>query len=102
MGYIFGRNTILGQAIPEKETDKDVGDERVTDIFTDMIANFARNGNLSIPPGENSRFGKLVPDFSDKSDSFVSITSSPQVSDDFRYKTKNCSFLKKEKIKFLL
>ncbi|XP_050455597.1 carboxylesterase 1D-like [Cataglyphis hispanica] len=90
LGYIFNRNTITGKRISDSE-EPDEMDENVTEIFTDMIANFARSGNLSVPTTNVLRSNgtawipNIIPKFSDKTNSFVSIRTNPKNMNNFRY-----------------
>lgn len=87
LGFIFNRNTITGEKVNDSE-EPDEADERVTDIFTDMIANFARSGTLNPPTNVYSNDSTWVPDiiprFSDDTNSFVSITTTPKSMNNFR------------------
>ncbi|XP_011882207.1 PREDICTED: carboxylesterase 1E [Vollenhovia emeryi] len=87
LGFIFGRNTITGEKVSEDE-ESDEADKRVTDIFTDMIANFARNGMLgatNVRTNDSTWMPDIIPSFSDNANSFVSITTSPKNMNNFRY-----------------
>lgn len=69
--------------------EPDEADERVTDIFTDMIANFARNGTFSVPTtnvqsNDSTWMSNVVPTFSDDTNPFVSITTAPKSMNNFR------------------
>lgn len=88
LGFIFNRNTITGEKISDSGKS-DEADERVTDIFTDMIANFARSGTLSAPTtnvqsNDSTWMSNIVPKFSDDTNSFVSITTAPKSMNNFR------------------
>ncbi|XP_014481902.1 PREDICTED: liver carboxylesterase 1-like [Dinoponera quadriceps] len=86
LAYIFGQNTITGEEISENE-EPDEADERVTEIFTDMIANFARSGTLNVPTAssKSSWFPDVIPTFSNGTNPFVSITTFPKTMSNFRY-----------------
>lgn len=91
LGFIFNRNTITGEKISDSE-EPDEADERVTDIFTDMIANFARSGTLganvqstNVKSDDSTwKLPDIVPKFSDDTNSFVSITTAPKIMNNFR------------------
>lgn len=59
----------------ENLTDEDV---KVRDFFTQMIADFARNGKISV---DNVN----LPSFSSKDNNFVQVTAKPKVANNFRY-----------------
>lgn len=86
LGFIFGRNTITGEKVGDGG-ELNEADMRVTDIFTDMIANFARSGTLNVPTNVQSNdstwMSNIVPKFSDKN-SFISITTAPKSMNNFR------------------
>jgi len=85
LGYIFNRNTITGDKISDNDAlDRD--DEHVIEIFTDMIANFARNGTLNILTNDSTWLSGMIPKFSDDTNSFISITAAPKTINNFRYK----------------
>ncbi|EFN90036.1 Liver carboxylesterase 1 [Harpegnathos saltator] len=86
LGYVFGPNTITGESMGKNDEEPDEADERVTEIFTDMIANFARSGTVNIP-AVSSRGAMLdeIPTYSSDTNSFVSITTAPQSMRNFRY-----------------
>ncbi|XP_011160598.1 cocaine esterase [Solenopsis invicta] len=87
LGFIFNRNTITGERVRDSK-ELDEADERVTDIFTDMIANFARSGTISVSPtSSNDSVWRpdIIPTFSGDTNSFVSITTSPKRMNNFRY-----------------
>lgn len=77
MSYIFEARKLDGSPIDEEEnlTEEDV---KVRDIFTQMIADFARNGKISVD-------NKNVPPFSSKDNNFLQVSSTPKVSNNFRY-----------------
>ncbi|KAG7205466.1 hypothetical protein KM043_007453 [Ampulex compressa] len=87
LGYVFDRNTINGEKIPDANEKLDMDDERVTEVFTDMIASFARSGE----PGAFSTFGNgswlsgIAPTFSGDTNPFISITTTPRIMTNFRY-----------------
>jgi len=88
LGFIFNRNTITGEKVTDSR-ELDEADERVTDIFTDIIANFARNGTLSksttsVPSNDSTWMSGIIPKFSDDTNSFVSITTVPKSMNNFR------------------
>nr|XP_012231334.1 PREDICTED: liver carboxylesterase 2 isoform X1 [Linepithema humile]XP_012231335.1 PREDICTED: liver carboxylesterase 2 isoform X2 [Linepithema humile] len=92
LGFVFNRNTITGEKVADSDKP-DESDERVTETFTNMIANFARSGTLSAPTGNirsnntsNSTWmPDIIPQFSDDTNSFVSITTTLQSKTNFRY-----------------
>ncbi|XP_012539857.1 pyrethroid hydrolase Ces2a [Monomorium pharaonis] len=89
LGFIFNRNTITGEKVNDNG-EPDEADEHVTDIFTDMIANFARSGTISVPTGNVRSNGStwipdIIPQFSSDTNSFVSITTTPKNMNNFRY-----------------
>lgn len=84
LGFIFNRNTITGEKVSDSGEPDEV-DENVTEIFTDMIANFARSGTLSVPTTNDSAWmPDIIPKFSDKTNSFISITTDPKSMNNFR------------------
>lgn len=88
LGFIFNRNTITGERISDNDKLDEV-DENVTEIFTDMIANFARSGTLSVSTTNVQSNGSawmsdIIPKFSDKTNSFISITTDPKSMNNFR------------------
>lgn len=88
LGFIFNRNTIIGERINDND-ESDEMDKNVTEIFTDMIANFARSGTLSVPTMNVRSNGSawmpdIIPKFSDKTNSFISITTNPKSMNNFR------------------
>ncbi|XP_046742892.1 pyrethroid hydrolase Ces2a isoform X2 [Diprion similis] len=96
LGYIFGRNSIIGERLTDDDINAepvDPEDAEVTDVFTEMIANFARSGELSVPsakpefPGGNLT---KIPSFTGgkdpaKTNPFISVTSKPRLMENFRY-----------------
>ncbi|KAG5346414.1 EST1E Carboxylesterase, partial [Acromyrmex charruanus] len=89
LGFIFNRNTITGEKVSDGRK-LDEADERVTNIFTDMIANFARNGTINtsitnVRSNDSSWVPDIIPRFSDDTNSFVSITTAPKIMNNFRY-----------------
>ncbi|EZA50950.1 Neuroligin-4, X-linked [Ooceraea biroi] len=88
LGFIFNRNTITGDKISDSGVP-DPEDERVTEIFTDMIANFARSGTVSVPTSARPTDGAWIPEiaskFTDDTNSFVSISAAPKSMNNFRY-----------------
>ncbi|XP_046424006.1 pyrethroid hydrolase Ces2a isoform X2 [Neodiprion fabricii] len=96
LGYIFGRNSIIGERLTDGGTSAepvDPEDAEVTDVFTEMIANFARSGELSVPsakPGFPGGNLTKIPSFTGgkdpaKTNPFVSVTSKPRLVENFRY-----------------
>lgn len=88
LGFIFNRNTITGEKMDDIDESNEE-DERVTEIFTDIIANFARSGTLganitSVSSNDSALISKIMPRFSDDADPFVSITTSPKTMKNFR------------------
>ncbi|XP_003699503.1 carboxylesterase 1E [Megachile rotundata] len=85
LGYIFQRNTITGGTVPNFD-ESDEEDKRVEEVFTDMIAEFARNGKPNIPlPAEDDLLSNLTPTFSSDTNPFISITSTPRLMQQFRF-----------------
>ncbi|KAM0727023.1 Carboxylesterase 1D [Formica fusca] len=90
LGFIFNRNTITGEKISDNDEPDEV-DENVTEIFTEMIANFARSGILRVPTTNvlqsngSTWVPDIIPRFSDKTNSFVSIRTDPKSMNNFRY-----------------
>ncbi|KAK2578728.1 hypothetical protein KPH14_007804 [Odynerus spinipes] len=86
LGYIFDRNNIVGERILDAVDRKNEIDERVTETFTDIISSFANTGepNVSTKSGNGTWWSGIVPRFSE-SNSFISITSVPQIMKNFRY-----------------
>jgi len=82
LGFIFNRNTITGDKINDNTLDAE--DEYITEIFTDMIANFARNGTLNILTNDSTWVSEMIPKFSDDTNSFISITATPKNMNNFR------------------
>jgi hypothetical protein len=83
LGFIFNRNTITGDKISDNGT-LDAEDEYVTEIFTDMIANFVKNGTLNIVTNDSTWISEMIPKFSDNTNSFISITAAPKNMNNFR------------------
>ncbi|KOC63925.1 Carboxylesterase 1E [Habropoda laboriosa] len=86
LGYIFKQNTITGEALQNTE-ESNKEDELVEDIFTNMIAQFAKNGkpNVTFPFQGGSLLPNLLPRFSSESNQFISITATPYILKQFRY-----------------
>lgn len=89
LGFVFDRNTITGEKISDSGEPNEE-DENVSEIFTDMIANFARSGTLSVPTtnvrsNNSDLMPDIIPQFSDKTNSFISITTDPKNMNNFRY-----------------
>ncbi|XP_015595174.2 carboxylesterase 1D [Cephus cinctus] len=86
LGYIFGRNSITGQEIPD-ENNLSEDDKHVTDVFTDMIATFAWNGKpvLSHKSNNGTQMFSTIPQFSDDKNRFISISSKSELKENFRY-----------------
>ena len=86
LGYIFDPNNIDGQPL-DKGSNFSEEDKQVRDVFTDLVANFARNGNVSVKTKSNN--GDILPlslpSFSGNNDddSYLSITSKPKISNKF-------------------
>lgn len=85
LGFVFDRNTITGDKVDDSNIPEEA-DERITEIFTDMIANFARNGELNVPnvTDKGTWLPSVIPTFSDTTNSFVSITTAPKSMSNFR------------------
>lgn len=88
LGFIFNRNTITGEKVADRDKP-DESDKRVTEIFTDMIANFARSGTLNaqtanIRSNSSGWISDIIPQFSDDTNSFVSITTTLKSKTNFR------------------
>ncbi|XP_001605713.1 liver carboxylesterase 1 [Nasonia vitripennis] len=87
LGYVFEANSILGQPM-EQKANFDEEDEQVKEAFTGLIADFARSGNVMVKQKSDDQKSSLlpVPSFSgDEDNSFLSITSKPQISKNFRF-----------------
>ncbi|XP_006607974.2 esterase E4-like [Apis dorsata] len=86
LGYIFKENTISGEpshCIEELNEEN----ERVENIFTNLIAEFAKNGkpNITFLSQNDTLFPNIFPKFSDEINPFISITSTPRIMEQFRY-----------------
>ncbi|XP_043508578.1 esterase FE4-like [Frieseomelitta varia] len=108
LGYIFKENTITGESVQcDEESNEE--NERVENIFTNLIAEFARSGtpNITFSSQSDSLLPNLFPKFSSKTNPFISITSTPRIMKQFRYceiglwtglaerlKSNTCNFLK--------
>lgn len=70
----------------DEDNELDEADERVTEIFTDMIANFARSGTLDVPTisSKTTSLSDVIPSYSNDTNSFVSITTTPKSMSNFR------------------
>lgn len=75
LGFIFPPNDIFGGHLVEKVTS--IEDEKVTETFTDLIAQFARTGR----PGNKSNG---ISSFSSEDNSYISITDKITVMKNFR------------------
>ncbi|XP_076246503.1 carboxylesterase 1E [Calliopsis andreniformis] len=86
LGYIFGQNTITGEALRNLDEPNEE-DEFVEDVFTTMIAEFARNGEPSLATASQSGslLSNITPVFTSEANPFISISSNPQVLTKFRY-----------------
>ncbi|XP_014219967.1 liver carboxylesterase 1-like [Copidosoma floridanum] len=86
LGYVFEPNGIDGKAMPGKKFDEE--DERVMDVYTDMIVNFARSGDVKVS-GKNrdggSQLFSLPALTGSDDDGFLSISSQPKVENKFRF-----------------
>ncbi|XP_015120783.1 pyrethroid hydrolase Ces2a [Diachasma alloeum] len=78
LGFIFGHNDIFGDQLPPVPFSKE--DEGVTDIFTDLISQFARTGK---PGGDEASGG--IPSFSSEDNSYISITDKIKPMKNFRF-----------------
>nr|XP_969988.2 PREDICTED: carboxylesterase 1E [Tribolium castaneum] len=76
LSYIFDAQDMEGKSL-ESDTGNEE-DNKVRDIFTQMISDFARHGKLSVE-------GKHVKPFSITDNNFVQISPKPKVSNGFRY-----------------
>lgn len=78
----------MGAAMPQKASFTE-DDMMVREVFTDLVVNFARSGNVSLEgrSGSGGTSSPLsVPAFSGNSDDdgFLSISSKPKLSKGFR------------------
>lgn len=85
LGYIFKENTIFGEpthCIEELNEEN----ERVENIFTNLIAEFAKSGkpNITFSSQNDTLFPNIFPKFSDEINPFISITSTPRIIEQFR------------------
>ncbi|KAL0122833.1 hypothetical protein PUN28_007486 [Cardiocondyla obscurior] len=83
LGFIFDRNTITGEQMSRGKPDEE--DERVTNIFTDIIANFAKNSTPIIQSSDKTWLPEEVLKFSTDTNPFISITGNPKIMNNFRY-----------------
>lgn len=86
LGYIFKENSIFGepsQCIEELNEEN----ERVENIFTNLIAEFAKSGkpDIRFSSQNNTLLPNMLPKFSDEINPFISITSTPRIMEQFRY-----------------
>lgn len=85
LGYIFKENTIFGEpthCIEELNEEN----ERVENIFTNLIAEFAKSGkpNITFSSQNDTLFPNIFPKFSDEINPFISISSTPRIIEQFR------------------
>lgn len=100
LAYIFDLNDIYGNSLESNNVPLSEEDQRVRDIFTQMVADFAKGGKVHLEERE-------VQPFSSKSNNFIQIKPKPVLASDFKYcemalwcniaerlKSTTCSFLK--------
>lgn len=100
LAYIFELNDIYGNSLESSNVPLYEEDQRVRDIFTQMVADFAKAGKVRLDERE-------VQPFSSKSNNFIQIKPKPVLANDFKYcemalwcnlaerlKSTACSFLK--------
>lgn len=100
LAYLFDVNDIYGNSVESENAPLTKDDQKVRDIFTQMVADFARTGKVRI---EN----RDVSPFSATSNNFIQIKPKPVLANDFKYcemalwcniaerlKSSACSFLK--------
>ncbi|KAJ8970930.1 hypothetical protein NQ317_017248 [Molorchus minor] len=106
LAYLFEVNDVEGNTLETEEKLND-DDEKVRDIFTQMIADFARYGKITIE-------GEDVKSFSNNKNNFIQVKAKPAVANNFRIcqialwcnlieqlKSSMCSFLDAFKLKNL-
>ncbi|CAH0551297.1 unnamed protein product [Brassicogethes aeneus] len=77
LNYLFEANDIFGNPIENNEIMNE-DDRKVREVFTQMIADFARTGKPIIN-------NKEAPPFSATKNNFIQIKPKPQLSDSFRF-----------------
>lgn len=100
LAYVFDVNDIYGNSLESNNLPLREDDQKVRDIFTQIIADFARTGNVRLQERE-------VQPFSSKMNNFIQIKPKPVLASDFKYcemalwcnlaerlKSTTCSFLK--------
>lgn len=100
LAYLFELNDIYGNSLEAKDLTLSEDDQKVRDIFTQMIADFAKTGKIHLEDKE-------VQPFSSKKNNFIQIKPIPVLGTDFKFcevaiwcnladrlKNTACSFLK--------
>lgn len=100
LAYLFELNDIYGNSLEAKNVTLSEDDQKVRDIFTQMIADFSKTGKVQL---EN----KDVQPFSSEMNNFIQIKPKPVLGTGFKYcevglwfnladrlKDTTCSFLK--------
>lgn len=78
LAYLFEARSLNGTPISEMDSDFTAEDKKVRDIFTDMIATFARHGKIQVD-------NKDLPAFSDDKNNFMQVSSKPKIGNNFRF-----------------
>ncbi|XP_066581080.1 esterase E4-like [Prorops nasuta] len=79
LGYIFDQNTIFGEPTTENNNQSEE-DKEVTEVFTGLISDFARSGEINI--GSQSNNNSL---WSNDKSSYISVSSKLKSMENFRY-----------------
>lgn len=77
LGYIFEARHINGTILSEPE-DLTEEDMKVREVFTKMIADFARHGKIQVDDHD-------VPSFTGTNNNFLQINATPKVGKNFRF-----------------
>lgn len=77
LGYIFEARHINGTLLNDPE-DLTADDVKVREVFTQMIADFARHGKVHVGDEE-------LPSFSSAANNFLQISANPKVGNNFRF-----------------
>lgn len=77
LAYLFDVNDIYGNSL-ESNMPLNEDDQKVRDIFTQMIADFAKSGRIHLQERE-------VQPFSSKMNNFIQIKPKPILANDFKY-----------------
>lgn len=99
LAYVFDVNDIYGNSLESNNIQLSQEDQKVRDIFTQMIADFAKTGKVNLQ-------GKQVQPFSAEMNNFIQIKPKPVTANNFKYcemalwcnlaerlKSTTCSFL---------